>query len=85
MPWPARILNVELITSTAVGASTVTLRDALAGAGNALSDALSSGAVARVSDAQVPLVTVAAGSLVTARMSDSAIVAEVVIEFERTA
>lgn len=85
MPWPARILNVELITSTAVVASTVTLRDALAGGGNALSDALSSGAVARVLDAQIPLVAVAAGDLIVARLSDDGIVAELVIEFERTA
>jgi len=60
MPFTALIVDYQILVDTAsAGAETWELRDALAGGGNALSDALSAGAVGRLRDASAALVGVA--------------------------
>lgn len=78
-----QILDSTLIVSTAVGASTVTARDALAGGGNALSSAMSAAATGRVADASTATTELAAGSLIVANKSDAGIAGELLVLVQR--
>lgn len=85
-PFAFEIVDVQLITTTLVAMSTCTLRTAAAGAGTAVSDALSSGTtgVAR-NTAKTDTPAIAKGGSLFLRRSDRAAVVELVMRVVRTA
>jgi hypothetical protein len=78
-PFALRILDVTLIVSTEIGGETVTLRDAAAGAGNALSSVLSAASQGRVRNNDTATRTVAVGTPIYARRSNHGLAGEIVI------
>jgi len=88
MPFAAKILDYQILVDDAE-AATWTLRDALAGGGNALSDNLSSASAGRVRDAGAALAgvvpTIAKGSpLVLRRSENGSNAGTVIVDIERT-
>lgn len=84
-PFEMRILDVQQVTTTAVGASTVTLRTAAAGAGTDLSGALASAATGRAASVKASTDVVAKGGALFLRRSDRAVAGEIIITVLRTA
>ena len=86
LPFKFRILSVSLSVTTAIAGKTVTLRDAAAGAGTALSDAMSAatdGIVAWNLTTTRP--TLAANSALYLRLSDMGLAGSVHIHLMRVA
>lgn len=85
VPYGMRLLDTVFVCLTAVGGSTVTLRTAAAGAGSALSDALSTATTGYKRDTTLTAApTVAAASSIFLRRSDSAIAGQLILTFMRT-
>lgn len=83
MPTAARLMSVKLDVTTAVGASTVDLRDTIGGAGASFLTATMSGAaVAVVADDSIA--AVARGDLLTVRRSDDGIEGTLVVLYQQT-
>lgn len=83
-PFLFRVVDVKVLISTNVGGATVTLRDAAAGAGNALSDALDAATTGTKRDAALTATgTVAEGGSLILRRSDSGVAGEIVVLIER--
>lgn len=81
LPNKIQVLDVTLRVSTLIGGSTCTLRDAVGGAGNALSSALSSATVALVRDALTSVAPVVpAGGGLYLRRSDRGVAGSVVVQ-----
>lgn len=78
-PFAFRILDVMVLTSTAIGGSTAQLRDTAGGAGAALSTALSTAATGTARNNDVASTTVAANGSVFLRRSDRGVAGEVII------
>lgn len=86
MPFDARITNVEAVVTTGVALSTMTLRDAAGGLGNALSSALDSdGTPSRVADdGALGFPTVTEGTPLILRRSDDGVVGALAVTVVRT-
>lgn len=79
-PWAARIVDCWAVVTTAVGASTLTLRTAAAGGGSALSSALDSGTTGvKRNNATAATGTIAANGSLYLRRSDRAVAGEVYV------
>lgn len=84
LPYAVRITDTVLITSTAISGKTGTLRSAAAGAGSALSDALTMAATGVARDAtKTASATVAAGAGLWLRLSDIGCAGEVHVHVQR--
>jgi hypothetical protein len=83
-PFNFRILECWLVTTTAVGGSTVQARTATAGGGTALSTAMSSTATGKTSDNSTTTPTVAASGSLILRRSDSGVSGEFIAMCFRT-
>jgi hypothetical protein len=84
-PFAFRVLDTVLFISTLINPSTVTLRDAAAGAGNALSDALVSTTTGtKRNTALTALGSVALGGSLVLRRSDRGVAGTAVIYIQRT-
>lgn len=85
LPFGIRILDFVLVVLTNIAGKTVTLRSAAAGAGSALSDALSGASAGTVREAaKTTTSTVAAGAGLWARTTDIGLAGEIIIYCERT-
>jgi hypothetical protein len=87
MPYAALVLDAQILVTT-TEATTWTLRDAIAGGGNALSDDLSTAAAGRVRDASSDLAgvvpTIAKGApLVLRKAASATAVGTVLVELQR--
>lgn len=87
VPFAARITDVQFSVSTAVAASNVQLRTATGGLGTALSDLFGTATTGRKRDAGGALLgvipSVAAGSAIYLRRSDSGVAGTLEVDFER--
>lgn len=83
LPRKYRVLDTQLLITTAIAAQTVQLRDAAAGAGNALSDLFVCTAVGRQRDLGVGIAnvtpTVAANGSIYLRRSDRGLAGEIIL------
>lgn len=84
-PFAMQILESTMVTTTAVSGSSVTIRTALAAGGTDLSGALASAATGRTSSVKTSTSTLAKGSSLVLRRSDSGIAGEIIIRALRTA
>ena len=85
-PYAFDILDVAMMVSTAVGASTCQLRDTAGGGGAALSDALATATTGTKRNAAATgAVAVAKGGSVYLRRSDSGVALDLLITLARTA
>ena len=85
IPGKCILIDAKLSVTTAKGAATVTLRDAAAGAGNALSNAISVAATGLIPWVPPSLPTLAAGSGIYLRRSDRACAGSVILTLAMTA
>lgn len=86
-PYKFRVLDCFAVITTGVAASTVTLRDAKAAGGNALSNAMASatsGATVR-NAATAATRTIAAGGTLVLRRSDNGVAGEIIVMAVREA
>jgi hypothetical protein len=83
-PFAFRVLDAQVLVSTAVGGSTATLRTETGGGGSAASAAMSTAAMGRVRDGNVNATTLIPvnGTLVL-RRSDNGVAGEVIVDIER--
>jgi hypothetical protein len=82
-PFAFRIVDVKVLISTAVGGSTVQLRDTSGGGGSALSSALSSAATGTVRNNDTASRLVSANGSVFLRRSDRGVAGEVIFTCRR--
>lgn len=83
LPFAVRLLDVEVLTSTAIATSTATLRTATGGTGTALSSALTTAATGRARTTLLTNELVAASTPMYLRRSDRGAAGEVVITLIR--
>jgi len=82
-PFPFRVVDSKILVSTAVAASTATLRNALGGGGTALSDAWDTGTTGTKRDTALTATgTVPLGGTMVLRRDNSNTVGEVVVFIE---
>lgn len=84
-PFGFRILDSKFYISEIVALATIRLRDATAGAGNVLSDAIAAGVTGSISNVlKSSTDTIAASGTLVVRRSDSAVAGEVIINIIKT-